>query len=180
MSRNKKAFGELVAQAIEANRWTAQTLADKTNTSRKTVENWKAALTSPDPGKRDEVETALGWARGAITDILTSPAGTSWRLDDVVDGGPEWEPNEWVVERARDLTTDELLRELSYRVTFLQDKVDLYETPGKVVRAEVTDKGASDGSRDATVHQFPGRTKRPESQAARTKSPFPDADDDTE
>lgn len=119
--------------------------------------------------QRALVEDVLGWRRDSITDILENPRESMlWSLDDV----RKWEPAEAPVRRAAELTTDELLVELTRRVGAMEAELDLYREPSNVIQVEASEGG--------TVHAFKPKRKPSLSQVARTKMPAEDPKRDTD
>jgi hypothetical protein len=83
--------------------------------------NWLGG-TAPWASMRGPLEEALGWKRGIVTEILESPITKRFTLAEVRDWGVlEDKP----VARASELTTDELLVELTRRVGALQSEVEV-------------------------------------------------------
>jgi hypothetical protein len=82
--------------------------------------NWLTG-TAPWVSMRGPLEEALGWRRGSVTEVLDSPITRTFTLAEVRDWA---ELEDKPVERASELTTDELLVELTRRVGVLQAEVD--------------------------------------------------------
>jgi len=82
---------------------------------------WRDGSTIPLRRSRGMLEDALGWRRGVVTEVLEAPITQAFTLSEVRDWAAQSEP---AVLRARDLSTDELLLELTRRVGQLQEEVD--------------------------------------------------------
>lgn len=91
---------------------------------------WQNGETIPLRKSRAMLEDALGWRRGTVTDILDAPITKTFTLSEVRDWSAQSEP---AVVRARDLSTDELLLELTRRVGQLQEEVDALRGEGSNV-----------------------------------------------
>jgi len=81
------------------------------------------------------LEDALGWRRGAVTDILEAPITRTFTLSEVRDWSAMPEPG---VASARDLTVDELLMELTRKVGVLQSELEARRAADGVVSSHVT------------------------------------------
>jgi len=87
--------------------------------------NWKSGLTPPRSAEsRAALEDALGWKRGAVTMILEAPITQRFELQELRDWGQMSDPP---VARASELSTDELLTELTRRVLDMDQRLTEYE-----------------------------------------------------
>jgi hypothetical protein len=68
------------------------------------------------------LEDALGWRRGAVTDILEASITKTFTLSEVRDWSAQPEPG---LVKARELSTDELLIELTRRVGKMATELEL-------------------------------------------------------
>ena len=167
----RAAFAELFQAALRERHTNIEALSKEVpELALRTMRSW-VAVGGPVIQQRQHatVEDALGWRRDSIMDILENPReAIKWGLDEV----RAWEPEELPVRRASELTTDELLTELTRRVGALQAEVDRYRVPSNVAGVE--------GRREASVTHLGSRRRAPLSQAARTKMPDEDPKRDTE
>jgi len=76
------------------------------------------------------LEDALGWRRGAVTDILEAPITRTFTLSEVRDWSAMPEPG---VASVRDLTVDELLMELTRKVGVLQSELEARRAADNVI-----------------------------------------------
>lgn len=83
--------------------------------------DWRDGSVAPLRKSRPLLEEALGWRPGVVTEILEAPVTREFTLSEVRDWGRIPEPG---AVRARDLSTDELLMELTRRVGALQEIAD--------------------------------------------------------
>jgi hypothetical protein len=79
---------------------------------------WRGSRVPQAAGRR-AIEKVFGWRTGAVDEILADPGAIFWDIKDVHKPDPETQP----VERASELSTDELLMELTRRVGALQTEV---------------------------------------------------------
>ena len=167
----RAAFARLFQAALRDRRTNIEALSKEVpELSLRTMRSW-VAEGGPVIQSRQHatVEDVLGWRRDAITDILENPReAMEWGLDEV----RAWEPHEMPVRRASELTTDELLTELTRRVGAMQAELDLYRVPPNGAGVE--------GKREASITHLGSRRRAPLSQAARTKMPDEDPKRDTE
>lgn len=87
--------------------------------SRRPFYNWLSGTSAPRNRNRAELEDALGWERGSVSRILEAPITERITLAEVRDWAQVDEPST-PVARASQLSTDELLVELTRRVGVLQ------------------------------------------------------------
>lgn len=83
--------------------------------------NWRDGSSAPLRKTRPMLEDALGWRRGVVTEILDAPITRKFTLSEVRDWAKLPDPG---AVKARDLSTDDLLMELTRRVGVLQARVD--------------------------------------------------------
>lgn len=167
----RAAFAELFQAALRERHTNIEALSKEVpELALRTMRSW-VAVGGPVIQQRQHatVEDALGWRRDSIMDILENPREAMlWSLDEV----RAWEPEELPVRRASELTTDELLTELTRRVGALQAEVDMHREPSNPAEAE--------GKREASITHLGSRRRDPMSQAARTKMPDEDPKRDTD
>lgn len=82
---------------------------------------WQEGSSVPLRRSRAMLEDALGWRRGVVTDIIDAPITKTFTLSEVRDWAKLPDPG---TVKARDLSTDDLLMELTRRVGVLQARVD--------------------------------------------------------
>lgn len=82
--------------------------------------NWTQKGMVPRNESRGLLEDALGWKRGSVTEVLESPITRTFTLSELRDWEKVDEPR---VTKASELSTDELLIELTRRVGALQTEV---------------------------------------------------------
>ena len=167
----RAAFARLFQAALREQHTSIEAVAREVpELANRTMRSW-VAEGGPviQPRQRALVEDVLGWRRDAITEIVGRPRESMlWSLDDV----RKLPESELPVKRASQLTTDELLTELTRRVGALQAEVDLYREPSKVIQVE--------DMREASITHLGSRRRAPLSQAARTKMPDEDPKRDTD
>lgn len=83
--------------------------------------DWRDGSAAPLRKSRPPLEEALGWRRGVVTDILEAPITREFTLSEVRDWAKQPDPG---AVKARDLSTDDLLMELTRRVGALQEIAD--------------------------------------------------------
>ena len=105
--------------------------------------DWRDGSVAPLRKSRPLLEEALGWRPGVVTEILEAPITREFTLSEVRDWAKQPEPG---AVRARDLSTDDLLMELTRRVGALQEIVD------RVKREEVTAVRDSQDMYDVAAH----------------------------
>lgn len=94
--------------------------------------NWRAGTSTPQVRTRAVLEDALGWERGSISRILEAPITERISLAEVRDWGKVGgEP--FAVQRAAELSTQDLLTELTRRVLVLEEENELLKREGKVI-----------------------------------------------
>lgn len=83
--------------------------------------NWRAGRSKPQTENRAMLEDALGWKRGSVTRILGAAEAIYWDLKKVQVPAPE----DRAALKAAELSTDELLIELTRRVGAMRDEVEV-------------------------------------------------------
>jgi transcriptional regulator with XRE-family HTH domain len=83
---------------------------------------WKDGDTAPLRKSRAMLEDALGWRRGVVTDILEASITKTYTLSEIRDWSALPEPG---LVKARELSTDELLIELTRRVGKMATELEL-------------------------------------------------------
>jgi transcriptional regulator with XRE-family HTH domain len=91
---------------------------------------WRDGEVTPLRKSRPMLEDALGWRRGVITEILEAPITKAFTLSEVRDWAAMPEPG---TAKARDLSVDELLMELTRKVGAMQLELDRLRAPSNVV-----------------------------------------------
>jgi transcriptional regulator with XRE-family HTH domain len=91
---------------------------------------WRDGEVTPLRKSRPMLEDALGWRRGVITEILEAPITKTFTLSEVRDWAAMPEPG---TAKARDLSVDELLMELTRKVGAMQLELDRLRTPSNIV-----------------------------------------------
>lgn len=114
--------------------------------------NWRDGSSAPLRKSRPMLEDALGWRRGVVTEILDAPITRKFTLSEVRDWAALPDPG---AVKARDLSTDDLLMELTRRVGALQSFVD-------AVKAEESVKSRDQSHFDlaASDEHVPGEDDR--------------------
>jgi hypothetical protein len=85
--------------------------------------NWKLGLTAPtSTGSRKQLEDALGWKPGAVTEVLNAPITQRFELPVLQDSSKQ-DPS---VARASELTTLELITELTRRTLEMEERLRVY------------------------------------------------------
>ena len=116
----REAFARLLDAELRDQRMSVNELARQSKVGLRTIKGWReVGGPIPTDTNRAPIEDALGWKRDAITEILGDPGATFWDLKAVRRPDPATLP----VERASELSTDELLIELTRRVGALQTEV---------------------------------------------------------
>jgi hypothetical protein len=93
--------------------------------------NWKLGLTAPtSTGSRKQLEDSLGWKPGAVTEVLNAPITQQFDLADLQDWSKREDPS---VARASELTTLELLTELTRRTLDMEERLQGQSGGGNVV-----------------------------------------------
>jgi len=92
--------------------------------SPRSVYFWLSGDSAPLVRNRAQLEDALGWKRGSVTDILEAPITREVTLSEVRDWGQVEEAS---VKRAAELSDDELLVELTRRWGSMRARLDEFE-----------------------------------------------------
>jgi len=132
----REAFARLLDAELRDEGSSIEALSRKLpDVGRTTIFSWrKPGGRFPQPATRTGIEDALGWKRDTITRILDRPGeAIFWELADVRAGDPSVTA---AVARASELTTDELLIELTRRVGAMEAQLDLYRQPSNVIGIE--------------------------------------------
>ena len=94
--------------------------------SPRSVYFWLSGDSAPLVRNRAQLEDALGWKRGSVTDILEAPITKDITLTEVKDWGAG-ATDDLAVKRAAELSDDELLVELSRRWGSMRARLDEFE-----------------------------------------------------
>ena len=133
---NRAELARLIGQELEeSRRGPAEVVKDWSQGARRSFYGWRDGDTVPLRKSRAMLEDALGWRRGAVTDILEAPITRTFTLSEVRDWSAMPEPG---VASARDLTVDELLMELTRKVGVLQSELEARRAADGVVSAHGT------------------------------------------
>jgi len=128
---NRAELARLIGQELEeSRRGPAEVVKDWSQGPRRSFYGWRDGDTVPLRKSRAMLEDALGWRRGAVTDILEAPITRTFTLSEVRDWSAMPEPG---VASARDLTVDELLMELTRKVGVLQSELDARRAADNVI-----------------------------------------------
>lgn len=138
---NKTELGRLMNEELEASgRGPVQIVGEWSLSARRLFYWWKDGTSAPSRKYRAQLEDALGWRRGVVTDILDAPITQKFTLSEVRDWSAQPKPGP---VKARDLSTDELLMELTRRVGAMESELEaLRPAPSNVV--SLGDKGLYD------------------------------------
>lgn len=120
---NRGELARLINEHLEAEGITPVSFARRLPASKKrSFFNWKAGVSTPrGADDRRALEEALGWREGAVDEILDAPITHKFDLGEVRDWGLIEGPP---VARASELSTDELLLELTRRVGAMQSELE--------------------------------------------------------
>jgi hypothetical protein len=111
---NRAELARLIGQELEeSRRGPAEIVKGWTQGAQRSFYGWKDGDTIPLRRSRSMLEDALGWRRGVVTDILEAPITKTFTLSEIRDWSALPEPG---LAKARELSTDELLIELTRRV----------------------------------------------------------------
>lgn len=111
--------------------------------NRRPFYSWLSGSAAPQAKNRAELEDALAWERGSVSRILDAPITERITLSEVRDWAQVGEPTV-PVARASQLSTDELLVELTRRVGALQSENDQLKQSGDVVQFDRKQRGLYD------------------------------------
>jgi hypothetical protein len=123
---NRQELGRLINEHLVAEGLRPADITKKLPESQKrSFFNWKSGAMPPRSNDaRVALEDALGWKRGAVTMILEAPITQTFELSELRDWGQVTDPP---VARASELSTDELLTELTRRVLDMDQRLSEFE-----------------------------------------------------
>jgi hypothetical protein len=128
---NRDELARLIGQELEeSRRGPAEITRDWADSPKRSFYAWKEGYSTPLRKSRGMLEDALGWRRGVVTEILEAPITRRFTLSEVRDWAALPDPG---LAKARDLSDDELLSELTRRFGNLRAQVDELAGPSNVV-----------------------------------------------
>lgn len=136
-------LGRLMNEELEASgRGPVQIVGSWALSPKRAFYWWKDGTSAPSRKYRAQLEDALGWRRGVVTEILDAPITKTFTLSEVRDWSAQPKPGP---VKARDLSTDELLMELTRRVGAMESELEaLRPAPVSLGDNELYDLAASD------------------------------------
>lgn len=125
--QNRDELSRLIREQLDADGIGPEKFAKRLpEKSRRAFYNWIAGSAAPRAGLRPELEEALGWEAGSVTRILDAPITERLTLAEVRDWSLVEDPSR-PVARASELSTAELLLELSARYHAEQARIEELE-----------------------------------------------------
>jgi hypothetical protein len=119
---NRDELARLIGQELEeSRRGPAEITRDWPESPKRSFYSWKEGESAPLRKSRSMLEDALGWRRGVVTQILDGPITRKFTLSEIRDWSALPEP---LPLKARDLSTDELLMELTRRVGAMETELE--------------------------------------------------------
>jgi len=119
---NRDELARLIGQELEeSRRGPAEVTKGWPDSPKRSFYGWKEGESAPLRKSRAMLEDALGWRRGVVTQILDGPITRKFTLSEVRDWSALPEP---LPLKARDLSTDELLIELTRRVGSMEAELE--------------------------------------------------------
>ncbi|ERI39142.1 hypothetical protein M707_02465 [Arthrobacter sp. AK-YN10] len=147
-----------------------------TGSAKRSFYNWSAGRNAPQKSKHPEIEAALGWKSGAIDRIL--------RDEFVTEQDVFLADEDKAARRASELSTDELLTELTRRMKAAEAIAEQHEA--NVIKIDATlhegkpESKPADKQNHGTVTPLGTRRRAPQYQAARTEIPSDSPLDDSD
>ena len=153
---NKQALSRLLDMQLDADGIGPEEFARKRldESRRSSFFNWRAGRSKPQAEKRAELEDALGWKRGSVTKILGAAESIYWDLKKVQLPAPE----DRAALKAAELSTDELLIELTRRVGAMRDEVEFLR--GKAPTRPMFDLAADSTAAGRNMEHLEGDDSR--------------------
>lgn len=119
---NRTELSRLINEELtESRRGPAAIVKDWTASAQRSFYDWRDGFSTPLKKSRPMLEDALGWRRGVVSEILDAPITREFTLSEVRDWAALPDPG---LVKARDLSTDELLMELTRRVGSMESELD--------------------------------------------------------
>lgn len=128
---SRSELGRLINEELEdSGRGPVQIVGAWSPSAKRLFYWWKDGTSAPSRKYRAMLEDALGWRRGVVTDILDAPITHTFTLSEVRDWSAQPKPG---LAKARDLTVDELLMELTRKVGLMESELEELRGPSNVV-----------------------------------------------
>ena len=122
---NRAGLSRLMSEQLEASRLGPEGLVRLLPAvSPRSVYFWLSGDSAPLVRNRAQLEDALGWKRGSVTEVLEAPITREVTLSEVRDWG---QVDDVTAQRAADLSDDELLVELTRRWGSMRARLDEFE-----------------------------------------------------